>query len=441
MILTALAALCLALLAGVGRLATGTWFHPVAGFAAVWAVVIALTLAASRFDYYPVDFSAVLLFLGGAVAFTAGGLAGDYLAGGRRELRRERHLRDTLDYKAIVWVCVAIHAVMLPVWWNVVNRLAGGAESLSALAYFLRVATVSGDTLPVLLGNYLVLGFIVIPVLAIGVLRGRLSILSAAIASAPWFATNLITNGRGALVGLILALSYLCVTERGRIGFRMAVAAIALFSGIFGMGAILVGKQGIENSASKGETVFKVAANLADYVLQGPILFSGYFTGRLPVESTWDALVFPCQVLKYFDACEPGSLHQEYGEIRDNGQTGNVYSVYFSIFPKYGYAGVLLILTAYGMWACYHHRRHLQGGSLAHSLLAAYLASAVILSIFNDAFAPSLNFFAKTIVTCALLRFFFGRPARRRSLRRASRGEGMESMISINQVSSGGGQR
>jgi oligosaccharide repeat unit polymerase len=409
-IATTFGTIVLGILAVSVRLAYGTWWHPAVLFPTVWATIHGCILAASSLGFYQIDLMTAGLFVAGAVSFSVGGVVGETLTQAVSRRPGERRTREDLDYSAIARASLALHAAMLPVWWRSARVIAGDVATTAAFARELRVKAVTGEAIHgSLVGNYLVLGLIVVPVLVIGRLRGRIPLPLVALASFPWLVANLFSNGRGALVQLVIAVSYLYVTGRTRLGSRALVAAAGAFAAVFVSGAVLVGKQGIAGESKPSGIARLAVENFADYTLQGPILFSRYLSGQLAVESTWDALGFPCAVLRRFDLCEPGPLHQEYGEFSEHGRSGNVYSVFFSVYPKYGITGVVVILGLYGAWACAHHRRHVVGASLADSLLASYLASAVVLSIFSDLFGPSLNFFVKAVLVCTLLQMVFGR--------------------------------
>jgi hypothetical protein len=123
--------------------------------------------------------------------------------------------------------------------------------------------------------------------------------------------------------------------------------------------------------------------------------------GTIDVAGRWDALSFFCTVGSKFGLCTPSELHLDFNAYRPDGAWGNVYSVYFSFYPNYGLLGVVAFMVFYGMWIALHHER--ASHSLANTLVAAYLMSAIVTSIFNDLFLPALNLLIKAYLVGVLV--------------------------------------
>ena len=393
----------LGLLAWVARAGVRQTLHPAVVFPLHWGVMLLLIFAAAPLGFYQVSPLAAGLFVLGALVFVVGGLLGNQMGLMWHQPARDDPWRY-LNYRWLVGACALLHMVMLPLLWQELSAIADGSTDLLTIGFQVRYKTVLGEAaIGPLVGNYLVLGFIIAPILAVGAFRGQISGWVALAISAPWVMANLVTNGRAGLVQLIVVLAYLRATEPKPLNLRAVLIGLAGFLAIFGGGVVLVAKGNTNAEDPPGEIALAVITNLADYALQGPILFSRYLGGEARVESSWDALVFPCTMLQYAGLCKPGVLHQEFADFGRLDQIGNVYSLYFAVLPKYGLLGVVIIVGLYGAWSAFAHRRHLQGGSLGHTVVAAYLFSAVPLSIFSDYFAPSLNFLIKTAIACVLL--------------------------------------
>ncbi|MBP8150500.1 MAG: oligosaccharide repeat unit polymerase, partial [Xylophilus sp.] len=186
---------------------------------------------------------------------------------------------------------------------------------------------------------------------------------------------------------------YIYISLKSNINIKFIVFAAFFFALILISGNLLVGK--IDAKVEDGFwSVFEQSVkSFFDYLLQGPILFSEYMENENLFNPTWDALIFNCQVLAKVNLCELPLLHQEFSYISYNGGVGNVYSVFYSIYPKYGWLGLVSIMGLYGIWAGYHHRRRYE--SIFNLLMAGFLFSAIILSVFSDTFGPSIYFFLK----------------------------------------------
>jgi oligosaccharide repeat unit polymerase len=403
---TGLIALTLLALAWVARAVLRERWHPAVFFALTWFAVLMLVIAAAPLGFYGVTPQTALVFLVGAVLFLIGAKAGDRVALATTGQQRPDPW-DHLKYRSIAMGCLLAHLVMLPLTWLELVRISGYSDDLLLIAFFVRENTAQGlDTFNALVGNYLVFGFILVPVLAMGAFRGHLSTRLAIAAALPCMLINLVASGRSSLVQMMVALAYLRATQAKPVNLRMLLVGLMLFMLMFGGGVVLVAKGDVRPEDGLPAVLLGILRNLSDYALQGPVLFSRYFMQEINVVSTWDPLVFGCQVLQSFGMCTRPAQHQEFAQFGHLEQYGNVYTIYFSVLPKYGPIGMVCLLLFYGAWTAWHHRRHQQHSALAHSLLAGYLFAAVIISIFSDSFAPNLNFLIKTTVTAMLLQRF-----------------------------------
>lgn len=373
--------------------------HPGVWMPLTWGIVLLGIAAAQPDGYFGVDIAACTTFAVGIGCFIAGSAAGTRVVeqmppGEGTEIR----------YRTLAYGALLLHALMLPLWWREINELAGDTEDLAALAFQLRLRSVSmGETVGSLVGNYLVVGLIISPLLAIGAARERLPQWLYLTPTLVWMAANLLTNGRSALVQLVIVLLYIRVRYGKRLSPATLTTIAALFVTVFSAGAILVSKGDINQDSENTELASAVVTNLADYALQGPILYTKYIDRPERITPSWDALAFFCNIAARLDQCTVGPLHQEFLDFHADGRIGNVYTVFFSVMPKYGWLGVIGFLTFFGAWATLHHLKARAPTNHTHALLAAYLFSAVILSIFGDLFLTSLNFFLKIIVVCLLV--------------------------------------
>lgn len=383
--------------------------HPAVVYPATWGCVINFVALAQQLGYYQIETLPLFLYFCGVGAFVVGATIVNHAVyrSGRIEYKYKTH---AINIQRLTLFCLFAHMVMIPLWWREIMAMADGQTDLISLSFTLRYLTASeGEKLSAAAGNYLVAGFVIVPILIKSAMELNIRWSTALFISTPWFVTNIITNGRGALVQLMLAILYLYVLQHRVIKLKSILFMGALISLVMTTGAVLVGKSGATVEGSLGELLFSVIENALDYTLQGPILFSRYFENTSLIKPTWDALVFPCGLLEHLDACTVGPLHQDYLPFNYNGRLGNVYSIFLSIYPKYGFTGLMLLLALYGAWAGFHHQRARTTNSLTHSLMAAYLFSAIILSIFSDLFAPSMNFFIKMILLSVVIQLIFKR--------------------------------
>lgn len=100
-------------------------------------------------------------------------------------------------------------------------------------------------------------------------------------------------------------------------------------------------------------------------------------------------------------------MHAEFNLYGD-GLDGNVYSLYFSIFPGFGVVGVIFFITLYSAASTYAYLKAKQG-HIFYMVISAYLYSAIVLSLFSDIFLPSLWFFIKVFVIVIFVLLFFSK--------------------------------
>lgn len=363
--------------------------HPSVIFPSVWGGVLLAIVAGGSFGYLQVDTGGLLIILAGVICFILGSLLQV-----NKRIRQDKLTNYQINFKRVLIFCVLLHLIMLPISFSEISSITQGADDIYASAYRLREASVSGEErVGFLVGNYLTIGSFFVPLFLIGWMSKKIKLVTFLLVSSPWFVVNIYVSGRSGVVSLLLCCIYIYLINRKRISFSAASIFLLIFSLIIVIGNLLVSKI----DAKLDESVFKVLsqsiAGFADYALQGPILLSEYIKNPVLINPSWDVLVFPCQLLEKVGMCVPPALHQEYMRFSDAGDVGNVYSVFFSMYPKYGLLGVVIFSGIYGLWFSFNHIRAKK--SLINLFVAGYLFSASVTSVFSDTFGMSLYFFAK----------------------------------------------
>jgi len=354
--------------------------HPAIVFSGIWAIIFFSIAGASEYGYLDITPDGSWLFALGTLVFCAGTLL--FRGAGAVAI-------PDFDYRRLAKISVILHIVLLPLWWRAVSSILDTSDNPAAMAFALRYATTNeGQTLDFFSGNYLIIGLIFTPLLAIGAIRGKLNPLLTTTLIAPWLFTNILTNGRAGSVQLFLSFLYVYIRLSNRtIKLRTLVTTFGIAALLFGAGAILVKKTDADESSQAQEIATAVWSNFVDYAIQGPILMSRVIDHEYRPAVDWDS---------FFMFKGKRWEHADFNAFDKAGNLGNVYTIYFAQVPIYGVAGSLLIMFAYGLAAGYVHSR--SGSSHTMMLLAAYLFGATALSIFTDAFAPSLNYLTKLII-------------------------------------------
>ena len=369
----------------------GDLFHPAVVFPAVWGVTTLAIATAKSFGYFQISVSANLIFFIGSILFVSGALAIKI-----KPNQRVSGDEYNINFKKIIVFCFCLHVLIAPLAWNEMNQIAGGFDDIFIAAYQLRAKSVSGEeNVGPVVGNYLVVGSFFLPLLLIGWLQRKVNIKILIILSLPWVLLNILAGGRAGLISIILSSIYIYAILRGKISLKASLFFISSFVSILVTGNLLVGKIDADVDSSYLTILHESIRGFFDYFLQGPILFSEYLRNPNSINPTWDALRFPCYVWEKFGLCKTPSLHQDYLNFAQSDY-GNVYSMFFSIFPPYGWFGLFLITPLYGYWIAFHHARRLN--SLSHLMMGSLLFSSIILSIFSDGFGPSIYFFLKIVL-------------------------------------------
>lgn len=375
--------------------------HPAVVFPSVWGVTILFIGLAEPFGYFQISPGALLLFILGISFFIGGALFGK-----KSSMPEQRIFLYNLDYKKIIWFCVALHTVMLPLAWAEVTQITGGVGDIFAAAYRLRAASVSGEEkVGVMVGNYLLSGLFFVPVLLIGWIQKKIRASIFLILCMPWILLNIFVGGRSGLIMLIFSSAYVYISLNKRIALKAAMVFGILLISILVAGNLLVSKIDARVEDGIWPILEQSTRSFFDYFLQGPILFSEYYDHPNFVNPTWDALVFSCQMLEKINLCKVPPQHQEFTRFSYKSELGNVYSLFFSIYPKYSWLGIILISSGYGFWASFHHER--RNKLLFHMLIGSFLFSATLLSIFSDGFGQNIYFFLKIIIISSVVSFAF----------------------------------
>lgn len=399
----------LSLIVGIFLLLTATvcyrlrrdGLHPAVTFSSVWGITILCIGLAEPFGYFQISPGALLLFISGIFFFIIGSLFG------KNASMPEQHiLLYQLDFKRIIWFCVVLHTVMLPFSWAEVTQITGDVDDIFAAAYHLRAAAVNNEEkIGVIVGNYLLSGLFFTPVLLIGWIQKQIRLSVFFILCLPWVLLNIFIGGRSGLVTLIFSSVYVYISLKKRIALKVIMVFGVLFITTLVAGNLLVSKIDARVEDGLWPILQQSTRSFFDYFLQGPILFSEYYNHQNLIKPTWDALVFPCQMLEKFNLCEVPQLHQDFMNFSDGAEPGNVYSIFLSIYPKYGWLGIILISYAYGYWASFHHSRRYK--LLSHVLIGSFLFSAAALSIFNDLFGYNVYFILKILIISSVASFAF----------------------------------
>lgn len=375
--------------------------HPAVVFSATWGANAVAISAAGLLGFFQIGIEAAFIYVLGVTSFVVGSL----LSRSSGFVVRNNFDYE-LDFVKIAKFCFLLHIIVLPLAWMEIKQFSNGLDELTAIAYRIRVATVSGEEKAgFVVGNYLTSALFFVPVLFVGLLRNKVGGWLFFVNVIPWILMSVFMSGRSGVVTLLLVLIYIYAVIGEKISFRSIFLFLIAVSFVLILGNLLVGKieAGIDDGFSN--VLIQSIEGFFDYALQGPILFSRYVDWPESINPTWDALVFFCQVLGKFNMCVVPPLHQDFMAYGIDGREGNVYSIFLSIYPAYGGFGVVLILGFYGFWSAFHHNRRYV--SLFDLLMGGLLFSACVLSAFSDTFGTNVYLFIKIFLFSIVASYAF----------------------------------
>ena len=110
-------------------------------------------------------------------------------------------------------------------------------------------------------------------------------------------------------------------------------------------------------------------------------------------------------MLSKLNLCTPNlSLHADFASYSAD-ETGNVYSMYFSIIPHYGVLGLIVVFAVYGVFlaSLFHYFKRM---SLFALIVYPNMLAAIILSVYKDSIGYSVYWQIKILVICLLVSLF-----------------------------------
>lgn len=378
-------------------------------FAAIWLLnLLVLSLLGNLF--FEVSDTACLVYLVGAVAFAVGGL----LVFQGHEVTLNAPVDPNNEGSRRKWIRRSLDATLLiliagfPYYFQIARRIAGDtniALMLSAIRGAELEASAGGDPFGVVGGNLAVLALLCAPAIfyeSNGTWPWRLrTFLSVVLVLAYGF-----LKGSKESVLIIIALFFISWIKSGRLRVRTLAFSTSILLALFSVGALLVNFAGatFENSNA---ALRKLADTVLAYWLGGVVAFGRIVDNPDSIKATQNIGRFFLELLQKLgaDVVVP-TIHAPYTVISSDPAVRllgiNVYTIYYSYYPDFGWAGVIIGMASIGAIVTAVWKRAKQG-SPVFSLLFASLCVGIVLSFAADRFLLNLNFYIKATVFYAAL--------------------------------------
>lgn len=395
-------------LAFLALLVVNTWIgrsilYPPALFSGAWVgYMAALYMASDRF--FPVSDGTLLLFLGGAMAMTVGGLLVLLIQPSHSGGPRHAASRSHAAIQRLLGVASLLIVAALPLRILRLSELAGGKPlDLASASFWIsarKAAIVESDegglSWLTLSDNVVLLAlFVALATLAEDVQRKRLR-LQTVVVMALALLYQVSTASRSSAMCLVCGLIGVAWLASGRWSFRSAILGSlgAVFA--FSAAAVLLNKGG-RLDESLAENIPSVSQMAMFYAVGPLVAFENAFQNPGDIPPVWSIGYSVLQLVSKLGLGVPApALHAEYSQVAP-AEWMNVYTMYFAYVPSFGVPGALLLTALVGAGLTWLFR-HARAGDPRARLVYATAVSAILLSGFNEQFFMSLTFYAKAAV-------------------------------------------
>lgn len=384
--------------------------YPPALFALTWAAYVGAAWA-SEGTYTPLSDDALVLFLGGAVAVSLGGLVVQLLEGDRAATAagsRARTGRSPIVVRRLIDAGCLVLVLALPIRFARLRQLSGGSLDLLASDFWVKVrqaAILESDSgassFLALTDNVVLLSlFVALAAVADDVAVRTLRVRTMVVVPLALF-YQLSTASRSSGMALVCGLIGIAWMTSGRWSLRsIALGGLGALV-VFSCAAVFMNKGGRLDEGLV-DNVRGVANVLVLYAV-GPIVsFDQAFADPASVPPVWSIAYSFVQVANKLGAgIVLPSIHAVYTRVAA-GLWMNVYTLYFAYVPDFGVTGALLLLCVLGIVLTWLFRRAAAGDPRTRLVYATTL-SAIAMSGFNEQFFMNLSFYAKAAAFACVL--------------------------------------
>lgn len=376
--------------------------HPAFVFSFVWGVELLIISVLSFIGFYKINAGSAFLYVIGAFTFSFTSL----LVQSEIYPKRCFPVKTTpikIETFRVIPVLILMNLSVIIYAFNILSSIDG---DLFKAAFKVRILTVQGeDVFGPIINNYITFGFVIIYLMTVSLLSKGASFLHYLAVCFPLILLIIFVAGRAGLIQIVISLFFISYLINRKITTKQILTTFLFFIFVVLLGALTTKKFDLSNNANVNELAFILIEHIAAYAFQGPVLFSEYFDGKIFVSENWDPLRSIKHILSFLGGEPPPFLHLEFNKFgRGVEMLGNVYSLYFSIYPNYGLLGAFFFLIIYSFITTVIYNKA-KNGSLLYIFLAGHFFSAMVLSIFSDLFFTSIWILIKSVVFLLFFNF------------------------------------
>jgi oligosaccharide repeat unit polymerase len=383
-----------------------TFFAPGTAMLTTWGSALFFLAFLPLRGFYHLSIEAVLLYVLGGIWFATIAVLTSLILNKYLKTTTciDYSTTDNLNYTRILLLWTVISVFVYPL--AVINILNYGSNIVE-ISYTIRRLTVNGERIlhPILSNLFVVIG-VLSNIVFFGVVQKRVKLEKFIILVLPFVAISLIVSGRSGLVSLILGWMVILGIFSDKMKLRYLIFSFSFLFFVLYFGAIWVKKFEVEGLSS-GEILFVFFDHILAYLYQGPVLFSRYLTGEINIATNWDFLNSIHHILSKFNLGHPLPLHQAFASFGTH-YSGNVYSIYFSIVPLYGFLGLTIVFLIYASSLAFIFEMF-KNRMLFGLLVYPIMFSAILLSVYKDAIGYSTYWVIKVAFIYIFIKIFLTR--------------------------------
>jgi oligosaccharide repeat unit polymerase len=204
-------------------------------------------------------------------------------------------------------------------------------------------------------------------------------------------------NGVITILGVVFVLAVL-----GKLKVKAAVISLSLAVALFFAGILYVNFAYAKTDSTPKQRIARFVAKQVElYWLSGPVNFDRVAQNPGEIPHVQDIDHFPKQTLNslHLGKWEVPSIHAMQVQSSSDPEMppSNVYSIYFSYYPEFGFPGVVILTGIAGFLSSIVFA-YARGGSRSMVAFYGQLAVATILSFNGDHYYMGGNQFAKSLL-------------------------------------------
>jgi len=345
------------------------------------------------FDFYTISTETYSIVLTGCTFFSIGGWCTDYLFRNKIKYRLYSEVKKNLVKSLIIMTLV-----LFPVVYREFEALIPGV-SFGVKILRIRELGLEEQIYSTLSNNIIVLASISYLIAMYAYSKKIISINWLLLSLVLFVFYNVLTGTRAPIIFLGVASVFIYLRESER---QSISVLISLVLGIFisgGLIAIYMGKDGADRDLSFVQNIPYIIENYFSYTVQGIILFDNYVVNKFNIDPSWDFLSGIKGILNKFGAgFSLYSKHADFSNFSES-RSGNVYTMFFSIYPNYGLIGTVIFFSFYGSLASFLFNSR----GVISSVLVSYVCGALVIGIFNEQFFTNLIFTIKLTLVLLFL--------------------------------------